>query len=77
MATSAVSAGTIVVEVLNNRNYLDWSVYLRNYLLAQDLWDAVKATDEPPEDEEKEADRPFKAWRKCDGRARKENMGKA
>ncbi|KAL6289350.1 hypothetical protein ACE6H2_006860 [Prunus campanulata] len=64
MATSAVSAGTIVVEVLNNRNYVDWSVYLRNYLLAQDLWDAVEATDEPPEDEEKEADDPFKAWRK-------------
>ncbi|XP_020412876.1 uncharacterized protein LOC18787934 [Prunus persica] len=64
MATSAVSAGTIVLEVLNNRNYVDWSVYLRNYLLAQDLWDAVKATDEPPEDEEKEADGPFKAWRK-------------
>ncbi|XP_021833465.1 uncharacterized protein LOC110773267 [Prunus avium] len=65
MATSAVSAGTIVVEVLNNRNYVDWSVYLRNYLLAQDLWDAVEATDEPPEDEEKEADNdPFKAWRK-------------
>ncbi|XP_034203592.1 uncharacterized protein LOC117618074 [Prunus dulcis] len=64
MATSAVSAGTIVVEVLNNSNYLDWSVYLRNYLLAQDLWDAVKAIDEPPEDEEKKADDPLKAWRK-------------
>ncbi|XP_008235975.1 PREDICTED: uncharacterized protein LOC103334783 [Prunus mume] len=59
MATSAVSAGTIVVEVLNNRNYVDWSDLVRNYLLAQDLWDVVEE-----EEKEEEVDDQFKAWRK-------------
>ncbi|CAB4268878.1 unnamed protein product [Prunus armeniaca] len=57
MATGAVSADAAVVEVLNGRNYLDWSVLVKTYLLAQDLWDVV-------EEDEEEADDKFKAWRK-------------
>ncbi|ONI21707.1 hypothetical protein PRUPE_2G082800 [Prunus persica] len=60
MATKAVSADAAVVEVLNGRNYVDWSVLVKTYLLAQDLWDVV----EEDEEEEEEADDKFKAWRK-------------
>ncbi|XP_020413794.1 uncharacterized protein LOC18787954 isoform X2 [Prunus persica] len=56
----AVPAGAVVVEVLNSSNYADWSVLVRTYLLAQDLWDVV----EEEEEEEEEADDKFKAWRK-------------
>ncbi|KAL6289345.1 hypothetical protein ACE6H2_006855 [Prunus campanulata] len=59
MATRAVSADASVAEVLNGRNYVDWSVLVKTYLLAQDLWDVVEE-----EEEEEEADDKFKAWRK-------------
>ncbi|KAI5343871.1 hypothetical protein L3X38_011747 [Prunus dulcis] len=59
MATRAVAADAAVVEVLDSSNYVDWSVLVKNYLLAQDLWDVV----EEDEDEE-EADDKFKAWKK-------------
>ncbi|VVA34690.1 PREDICTED: ankyrin repeat-containing [Prunus dulcis] len=45
-----VSTGAVVVKVLNSRNYVDWSVLVKTYLLAQD-------------GEEEAADK-FKAWRK-------------
>ncbi|XP_008245178.1 PREDICTED: uncharacterized protein LOC103343292 [Prunus mume] len=54
----AVSADAAVVELLNSRNYVDWSVLVKTNLLAQDLWDVVE------EEEEEEADDKFKAWRK-------------
>ncbi|XP_016652490.1 PREDICTED: uncharacterized protein LOC107881930 [Prunus mume] len=54
----AVSADAAVVELLDSSNYLDWSVLVKTYLLAQDLWDVVE------EEEEEEADDEFKAWRK-------------
>ncbi|KAI5343902.1 hypothetical protein L3X38_011778 [Prunus dulcis] len=57
MATRVVSADAAVVQVLNGRNYLDWSVLVKTYLLAQDLWDVV-------EEDEEEADDKFKDWRK-------------
>ncbi|KAI5343919.1 hypothetical protein L3X38_011795 [Prunus dulcis] len=62
MATKAVSADAAVVEVLNGRNYVDWSVLVKTYLLAQDLWDVVEEDEE--EEEEEEVDDKFKAWRK-------------
>ncbi|XP_050281355.1 uncharacterized protein LOC126722236 isoform X2 [Quercus robur] len=38
-----------VLEVLNGEdNYLKWSVRVKTYLMAQDLWDIVEATNEPP-----------------------------
>ena len=37
--TPACSAA--VVEVLRQDNYLDWSVRVKTYLMANDLWDIV------------------------------------
>ena len=51
-----------VSEVLNVDNYYVWSVQVRTYLIAQDLWDIVEATDESPKQEDDEA--AFKAWRR-------------
>ncbi|KAL6289312.1 hypothetical protein ACE6H2_006822 [Prunus campanulata] len=55
----AVSAGAVVVELLDSSNYEDWSVLVKTYLLAQDLWDVVEE-----DEEEEEADDKSKAWRK-------------
>ncbi|BFG21063.1 hypothetical protein CerSpe_073370 [Prunus speciosa] len=55
-----VSADATVVELLDSSNYVDWSVLVKTYLLAQDLWDVVE---ENEEEEEEEADDKFKAWR--------------
>ncbi|XP_059435298.1 uncharacterized protein LOC132168195 [Corylus avellana] len=41
--------------------YDSWSVLMESYLLAQDLWDIVQATTEPPKPED---DVEFKAWTK-------------
>ncbi|XP_020411808.1 ankyrin repeat-containing protein NPR4 isoform X4 [Prunus persica] len=60
----AVSADAAVVEVLDSSNYVDWSVLVKNYLLAQDLWDVVEQDEEEEDEEEEEADDKFKAWRK-------------
>ena len=59
METRTASSAT-VSEVLNVNNYLVWKVQVRTYLIAQDLWDIVKATDECPKQEDDEA--VFKAW---------------
>ena len=61
METRIASSAT-VSEVLNVDNYLVWSVQVRTYLIAQDLWDIVEATDECPKPEDDEA--AFKAWSK-------------
>ncbi|XP_050281380.1 uncharacterized protein LOC126722261 [Quercus robur] len=56
-----------VLEVLNGEdNYLKWSVRVKTYLMAQDLWDIVEATNEPPTQENAAA---FKAWSKMDAMA--------
>ena len=44
MATNSLSS-TIVLELLRNNNYANWCVWMKNYLVAQDLWDVVN---EPP-----------------------------
>ena len=61
METRTASSAA-VSEVLNVDNYLVWSGQVRTYLIAQDLWDIVKATDECPKQEDDEA--AFKAWSK-------------
>ncbi|KAM3685170.1 hypothetical protein ACJW31_11G098100 [Castanea mollissima] len=61
METRTASSAA-VSEVLNKDNYLVWSVQVRTYLIAQDLWDIVEATDECPKQEDDEA--AFKAWSK-------------
>ncbi|CAL9014052.1 unnamed protein product [Prunus brigantina] len=65
-ATTATSA-IPNPPVLNEHNYEDWSFRVKLYLLAEDLWDVVEATTEPPKPEDGEAD--FKAWRKKDAKA--------
>ncbi|XP_034203986.1 uncharacterized protein LOC117618520 isoform X4 [Prunus dulcis] len=52
MVEGLVPAGAIVVDVLSKDNYEHWSALVKNYLLAQDLWDVVEATAEPPVPEE-------------------------
>ena len=59
METRTASSAA-VSEVLNVNNYLVWKVQVRTYLIAQDLWDIVKATDECPKPEGDEV--AFKAW---------------
>ena len=76
METRTSSSGA-VSEVLKVDNYLVWSVQVKTYLIAQDLWDIVEATvkcpeqedddiveatDECPKPEDDEA--AFKAWRR-------------
>ena len=53
METRTASSAA-VSEVLNVNNYLVWKVQVRTYLIAQDLWDIVEATDECPNQEDDE-----------------------
>ena len=56
-----------VLEVLSGEdNYLEWSVLVKTYLRAKDLWDIVEATNEPPTPENEAA---FKTWSKMNDMA--------
>ncbi|XP_041000027.1 uncharacterized protein LOC121246093 [Juglans microcarpa x Juglans regia] len=55
-------SSTIVLEVLRNDNYANWSACIKNYFLAQDLWDIFETTAKPPKPEDDAIE--FKAWRK-------------
>ncbi|KAE8124500.1 hypothetical protein FH972_019379 [Carpinus fangiana] len=46
--------------VLEKDNYGDWSVGIKSYLMAQDLWNIIESTIEPPKQEDDEA--AFKDW---------------
>ncbi|XP_035546553.1 uncharacterized protein LOC109022059 [Juglans regia] len=61
MATNMISS-TIVPEVLRNDNYATWSACIKNYFLAQDLWDIFETTTKPSESEDCAVE--FKAWMK-------------
>ncbi|XP_062175686.1 ankyrin repeat-containing protein NPR4-like isoform X2 [Alnus glutinosa] len=61
MATNNLSS-SIVLQLLTNENYENWKAWMKNYLLAHDLWDIVEATTEPPKPEDDVVE--FKAWRK-------------
>jgi hypothetical protein len=43
------SSSAAVSQVLDVDNYFVWSVQMRNYLMVQDLWDIVVATNKPPQ----------------------------
>ncbi|XP_062175092.1 uncharacterized protein LOC133880207 [Alnus glutinosa] len=47
-------------QVLDQDNYVAWSVQVKTYLMARDLWDIVEATTKPPKQEDDKA--AFKAW---------------
>ncbi|XP_061999131.1 uncharacterized protein LOC133716435 [Rosa rugosa] len=69
LSTAAGSSGTVspcafVPEVLNRFNYEDWSLRVETYLLAEDLWDVVEASNEPTNDE-----REYMIWRKKNAKA--------
>ena len=44
-----------VVEVLKQDNYLDWSVRVKTYLMAQDIWDIVESRSNSPTPENEAA----------------------
>ncbi|KAG6763594.1 hypothetical protein POTOM_031020 [Populus tomentosa] len=44
MTTTKISPSSIVVEVLRDDNYDDWSACMKSYMLAQDLWDFIEHT---------------------------------
>ncbi|CAB4304890.1 unnamed protein product [Prunus armeniaca] len=67
MTATTVTSTIPNPPVLNQYNYEDWSFRIKLYLLAEDLWDVVEATTEPPKSEDGEAE--FKAWRKKDAKA--------
>jgi hypothetical protein len=55
-------SSTIVLELLRKDNYANWCAWMKNYLLAQDLWDIVQATTHPPKQDLDVVG--FKAWTK-------------
>jgi hypothetical protein len=50
----------VVLQVLEKDNYVAWTVRVKTYLMAHDLWDVIEATTEAPSLEDDEA--AFKAW---------------
>ena len=62
--TPAFSAA--VVEHLKQDNYFDWSVRVKTYLMAHDLWDSVESTNDPPTPENEAA---FKDWSRTNAKA--------
>ncbi|TQD98753.1 hypothetical protein C1H46_015662 [Malus baccata] len=49
---AATSSTAIVPQILDvKRDYKDWRVRVKTYLLSKDLWDVVETTSEPPEQE--------------------------
>ncbi len=59
MKTRSASSAA-VSEVLDDvDNYLDWSVQVKTYLIAQDLWDIIEPTPKP-----EKVEAAFKAWTK-------------
>ncbi|XP_037492026.1 uncharacterized protein LOC105638666 [Jatropha curcas] len=50
-------ATKIVLEDLDGNNYADWRIWMKNYLLANDLWDVIEANEKLEEDEAE-----LKAW---------------
>ena len=55
-----------VLEVLKQDNYLDWSVRVKTYLMAQDLWDIVESRSSSPTSENVAA---LKVWSKTNAMA--------
>ncbi|KAL6279458.1 hypothetical protein ACE6H2_016339 [Prunus campanulata] len=62
-----VVPSAIVLHVLNQDNYEEWSFRVKTYLLAEDLWDVVKGTTTKPP-KYGEADK-IKDWKKRNAKA--------
>ncbi|XP_068334813.1 uncharacterized protein [Pyrus communis] len=62
MAAAIVPSVIANLKVLSHDNYEDWSFRFKTYLLAEDLWEVVEGTSEPPRREDGEAE--FMVWRK-------------
>ncbi|KAM0955552.1 hypothetical protein ACFX2A_024423 [Malus domestica] len=62
MAATVISSVIANLKVLSYDNYEDWSFHFKTYLLAEDLWEVVEETSEPPRQEDGEAE--FLVWRK-------------
>ncbi|XP_070673055.1 uncharacterized protein [Malus domestica] len=62
MAATVISSVIANLKVLSHDNYEDWSFHFKTYLLAEDLWEVVEETSEPPRQEDGEAE--FLVWRK-------------
>ena len=55
----------IAPEVLKPETYLDWSIRLRTYLKALDVWDVIESdTQEPSDIEAEDHEITVKTWRK-------------
>nr|XP_028952977.1 uncharacterized protein LOC103418804 [Malus domestica] len=65
--TDTAVPSLIVHKLLNQNNYEVWSLRVKTYLLAKDLWDIVEATTEPPKREDGEVE--YTAWRKSNAEA--------
>ncbi|KDP35850.1 hypothetical protein JCGZ_10331 [Jatropha curcas] len=50
-------ATKIVLQDLDGNNYADWRIWMKNYLLANDLWDVIEADEKLGQDEAE-----LKAW---------------
>ena len=48
--TEVLVASPIIPKVLNLDNYEKWRIWLKTYLIAQNLWDVVEPNDEPPKE---------------------------
>ncbi|KAG7947449.1 hypothetical protein I3843_14G094300 [Carya illinoinensis] len=57
-----METNTSPLELLTNDNYVDWSVKMKNNLLAQGLWDIVERGSKPPKLDDHVVE--YEAWRK-------------
>ncbi|KAM7264439.1 hypothetical protein ACFE04_002122 [Oxalis oulophora] len=64
MAAANTAANTIVPQVLGYDNYAIWSACLKNYLLAQDLWDIVENPPNADHGDSPNAEEYYKVWRR-------------
>ncbi|KAF5442120.1 hypothetical protein F2P56_037168, partial [Juglans regia] len=62
-----METNTFSLELLTNDNYADWSVKMKNNLLAQGLWDIVETCSKPPKPDDDVVE--FKTWKKMNAAA--------
>nr|DAD22616.1 TPA_asm: hypothetical protein HUJ06_024079 [Nelumbo nucifera] len=64
-STNIIAPSAIVPEFLTKDNYEDWVVWLRNYLLGEELWEIVDGTEPIPQATQPQ----YKTWRKKNAQA--------
>jgi hypothetical protein len=62
MLKTKMALSADVLQVLNEDNYVIWSVQVKDHLMAHDLWDIVENTNKPSRQKDDEA--AIKAWSK-------------